>query len=126
MDHSVVQSSYEDPCTPIPGGSYSGFVLAPSGAQGSQIFLLTINTTVPIYRCCGQTGHCQFGMVGVLNALCTSNGNDSPGSLNLFRSKAQQVTSVGPLPSIIRGGQLVLNKFMLYRYGWHDCGFDVL
>jgi hypothetical protein len=72
------------------------------------MFLVTINTTDPIYYYCGQIGHCQAGMVGVINPPCNQgNSFTSPGSFNAYKSLAMAVTEVGPLPSLIMGGQLV-------------------
>jgi hypothetical protein len=74
-------------------------------------FLVTINTTDPIYYYCGQIGHCQGGMVGVINPPCNGNGINSTGSFNVYKSLAMAVTSVGPLPSVIMGGQLVSSSY---------------
>lgn len=72
------------------------------------MFLVTINTTDPIYYYCGQIGHCQAGMVGVINPPCDQgNSFTASGSFNAYKSLAMAVTEVGPLPSVIRGGQLV-------------------
>lgn len=68
----------------------------------SLLFLLTINTTDPIYYYCGQIGHCQKGMVGVINPPCDGSKNFVD-----YQSAAKLVTSVGPLPSVVRGGQFV-------------------
>jgi hypothetical protein len=139
MNHSVVQSSYDNPCHPLPGGFYSGFVPVAPGAQGSVraqfscriatyssrssvqtkyillttimkqsfFFLLTINSTDSIYYYCGQIGHCQAGMVGVINPPCNATDFSSPGTFGAYQSAAKLVTSVGPLPSVVRGGQFV-------------------
>jgi len=69
-NHSVVQSSFQDPCHPLStGGFSSGFVpteVTPSGA----IFDIVVNDTKPIWFYCAQTKktHCQAGMVGSINA----------------------------------------------------------
>lgn len=72
-----------------------------------RLFLVTVNSTDPIYFYCGQIGHCQAGMVGVINPPCDGNGINSSGSFQLYQSAAKLVTSVGPLPSAIWGGQFV-------------------
>jgi len=70
QNHSVVQSSFQDPCHPLStGGFSSGFVpteVTPSGA----IFDIVVNDTKPIWFYCAQTKktHCQAGMVGSINA----------------------------------------------------------
>jgi hypothetical protein len=72
------------------------------------MFLVTINTTDPIYYYCGQIGHCQAGMVGVINPPCNQgNSFTASGSFNAYKSLAMAVKEVGPLPSVIMGGQLV-------------------
>lgn len=56
-------------------------------------------------------------MVGVINPPCNEIGSntesayDSPGSFLAYQSLAMAVTSVGPLPSIIMGGQLVPSSY---------------
>lgn len=73
-NHSVVQSSFADPCKPLAGGFHSGFnFFVPAGQnQATNVFQITItNATEPLWYYCGQTGgnpgHCQQGMVGVIN-----------------------------------------------------------
>jgi plastocyanin len=62
-NHSVVQTSFANPCRPLSETSFfSGFV-----PDKSTIFTLMINDTNPIWYYCGQVGHCQAGMVGVIN-----------------------------------------------------------
>ncbi|KAK4160148.1 hypothetical protein QBC43DRAFT_325765 [Cladorrhinum sp. PSN259] len=103
QNHSVIQGTYSQPCYPLPDGFYSGFMPLPPGAQGGQfLFVINITHTDPIYYYCGQTGHCQAGMVGVINA--PSNGSDS---FLDYQSKARSATSVGPLPPSITGGEIV-------------------
>jgi hypothetical protein len=46
-------------------------------------------------------------MVGVINPPCTGNGINSSGSYSDYQEAAELVTSVGPLPSVVQGGQLV-------------------
>jgi hypothetical protein len=46
-------------------------------------------------------------MVGVINPPCVGNGINSTGSFNDYKALAEAVTSVGPPPSAIQGGQLV-------------------
>ena len=49
-------------------------------------------------------------MVGVINPPCTGNGIDGPGTFGAFQSAAELVTSVGPIPTVIQGGQLVSTR----------------
>ncbi|KAF4628579.1 hypothetical protein G7Y89_g9571 [Cudoniella acicularis] len=74
LNHSVVQSSFEDPCHPLVGGFFSGFQSTNSEELSSiseNIFSIVINDTNPIWMFCGQFGHCQKAMVAAINAPST-------------------------------------------------------
>jgi hypothetical protein len=73
--HGVVQSSFDKPCLALPGGFSSGLVPVPDGpAQSDQVFQIVVENKDPIWYYCPQLGggegkgHCQNGMVGVVNA----------------------------------------------------------
>lgn len=85
-DHSVVQAAFSGPCKPLNDSSvFSGFMTGTSDGDVSihavstsvlliyvsivqqDIFTLTINDTNPFWFYCAQIGHCQAGMVGVIN-----------------------------------------------------------
>ena len=68
-NHSVVQSSFELPCTPINSSEplFSGFQPVASGSVGSQSWTIKINDTKPIWLYCAQLKHCQSGMAVVIN-----------------------------------------------------------
>ncbi|CZR63987.1 uncharacterized protein PAC_13884 [Phialocephala subalpina] len=86
------------------------YIMLTTTTNQTLLFLLTINSTDPIYYYCSQTsqiGHCQAGMVGIINPPCDGNGINSSGSFGNYQSAAKLVTSEGPLPSVIWGGQLV-------------------
>jgi plastocyanin len=59
--HDVVQSSFEDPCAPLSGGFY-----VPAQTMKAQ-FIVTINSTDPLYFYCSVGRHCGVGMVGIIN-----------------------------------------------------------
>jgi hypothetical protein len=68
-NHSVVQSSFDNPCQPLSGGFSSGFIpasVSPSGVE----FAYTVDRDTPVWFYCAQTtgNHCQTGMVGAINA----------------------------------------------------------
>jgi len=67
--HSVAQSSFAEPCAPLANGTgfFSGPQTTASG-ENAQVFAITVNDTKPIWFYCAFTGHCQGGMVGVINA----------------------------------------------------------
>ncbi|KAJ6112308.1 Cupredoxin [Penicillium sp. IBT 18751x] len=65
-NHSVTQASFANPCHPLNDASvFSGFV--PTSGESNMIFTLTVNDTNPIWLYCAQVGHCQAGMVAVIN-----------------------------------------------------------
>ncbi|KAJ5647418.1 hypothetical protein N7490_003790 [Penicillium lividum] len=66
-NHSVTQASFAKPCHPLNDTSiFSGFV-APTSGESDMVFTLTVNDTNPIWLYCAQVGHCQAGMVAVIN-----------------------------------------------------------
>jgi hypothetical protein len=82
--HSVVQGSFDQPCSAYNNGTgfFGGLVTTGTAPNVSCIsetmklyaeqkqpktFTLTINDTTPIWFYCAYPGHCQAGMVGVIN-----------------------------------------------------------
>jgi len=67
--HSVAQSSFAEPCAPLANGTgfFSGGQTTSSGANPT-VYAITVNDTKPIWFYCAFPGHCQNGMVGVINA----------------------------------------------------------
>jgi plastocyanin len=61
--HDVVQSTFDAPCTPKSGGIY-----APIQSKAGETFTVTVQNTDPIWFYCSVPGHCNSGMVGVINA----------------------------------------------------------
>lgn len=59
-NHTVVQSSFADPCHPLEGGFFSGFVPTPEG-KSNTTFTITIKDNKPIWFYCAQGPHCQKG-----------------------------------------------------------------
>jgi plastocyanin len=60
--HSVAQSTFQSPCQAIGGtGIYSGF------PSNNAVFRVTVNSSDPIWLYCSAPGHCQGGMVMVIN-----------------------------------------------------------
>jgi plastocyanin len=83
-EHSVVQASFDQPCSAFNNGTgfFGGFITNGTGPNVScmheksdlyakctqpNTFTLTINDTAPIWFYCAFPGHCQAGMVGVIN-----------------------------------------------------------
>ncbi|KAJ6024689.1 hypothetical protein N7540_005486 [Penicillium herquei] len=96
-DHSVAQAAFDNPCHPMSDTSFfSGFM--ESAIDGKPVWSLTVNDTHPIWFYCGQVGHCQAGMVGVINP----SGSDT---LNAFKSAASSANGQS-VPTAVQGGIL--------------------
>ncbi|KAI9810755.1 MAG: hypothetical protein M1827_006093 [Pycnora praestabilis] len=73
-NHSVVQSTFDQPCEPINNnqanvtGLFSGFMPVAANASTMPTYTILVNDTKPIWFYCSQAKHCQSGMVGVVNA----------------------------------------------------------
>ncbi|TVY21047.1 putative GPI-anchored cupredoxin [Lachnellula arida] len=102
-NHTVTQSSFADPCHPLAGGFFSGFVPTIATTLGST-FTITVKDTKPVWIYCSQTegSHCQAGMVAAINAPKTGN------TLAAFTLLAKNATtSTFPPPGTPIGGTLV-------------------
>lgn len=70
-NHTVTQSSFSDPCSPIAGGTGfdSGYQAVTAGLARPK-YEITINGTEPVWAYCAQGAgaHCQAGMVFAVNA----------------------------------------------------------
>lgn len=101
-NHSVIQSSFADPCRRLnannasaPLGFDSGFfAVAANETEGFPTWELTINDTAPIWAYCGQTtpaSHCGAGMVFAINAV-----NGSARDFPAFQKLAEQLNGTAP------------------------------
>ncbi|KAF5378172.1 hypothetical protein D9615_007580 [Tricholomella constricta] len=77
-NHTITQSTFADPCNPLPGGFDSGWVfIPPSNVSTAPEWNLTItNTSTPLWFFCKQLvplTHCSAGMVGAINAPASGN-----------------------------------------------------
>jgi len=87
IPHSVVQSAFADPCTPLAatGSSPAGF---DSGVTTGEQFTINItDASTPIWFFCKVPLHCGMGMVGSINA--PTDGN------NTFASFMQAALTIG-------------------------------
>jgi hypothetical protein len=71
-NHTLVQSSFQDPCTPLVNGIFAGF--HPSNITVNSTGLVTfdtitfqVDTTSPLWFYCAQENHCQSGMTFAIN-----------------------------------------------------------
>jgi len=95
-NHSVIQSSFADPCRRLnvnnasaPLGFDSGFFPVATNDTAFPTWNLTVNDTAPIWAYCGQTtpaSHCGAGMVFAINAIDASARNFSA-----FQTIAEQL-----------------------------------
>ncbi|KAI0078171.1 hypothetical protein K474DRAFT_1674333 [Panus rudis PR-1116 ss-1] len=88
IPHSVTQSTFADPCTPLTGSNGTGF---DSGlTTGTQFTINVTDASKPIWFFCKFPGHCGAGMVGSINAPSSGNTFDA------FMSKAVGIGSSEP------------------------------
>jgi len=73
-NHTVTQSAFATPCTPLEGGFFSGFnPVSPNETHNFPGFVVPVTDTKPIWFYCSQTGHCPQGMVGAINPPTSGN-----------------------------------------------------
>lgn len=76
-NHTVTQSAFATPCDLLTNtttnqvGFDSGFVPVSANATDFPAWTLEVTAATPIWFYCQQTGHCQQGMVGAINAPAT-------------------------------------------------------
>ncbi|KAM0431859.1 hypothetical protein ACHAPT_005111 [Fusarium lateritium] len=70
--HSVAQSSFDKPCEPLNSTSFFSGDFDVTDKVSDEVFSVTVDSEAPIWYYCAVPGHCQGGMVGVVNA--PSNG----------------------------------------------------
>ncbi|TRX92826.1 hypothetical protein FHL15_006232 [Xylaria flabelliformis] len=97
-NHSVVQSNFDNPCTPIQQhdstqkGMFSGYMNVAASAATGMIPTYTMNVTTdkPLWLYCSQGKHCQAGMVMVLNENTAANASRSLAAFKELSAKAPQ------------------------------------
>ncbi|KAF1811140.1 hypothetical protein P152DRAFT_80313 [Eremomyces bilateralis CBS 781.70] len=70
-NHTVTQSTFAQPCAPMPGGKDSGFLPNPDGTTPGPTFDFTVASTDAVWMFCAQGPHCSKGMVFAINAAAT-------------------------------------------------------
>jgi len=67
-NHTVTQSSLDNPCSPLASGFDSGFMPVPDNQTSNfPTAQLTVQKTTPIWAYCRQGTHCKSGMVFGIN-----------------------------------------------------------
>jgi plastocyanin len=104
-NHSVIQSSFEQPCAPMADGSgfRSGSNFATTENEQPDAFQVVVQDKAPIWFYCGQPvgNHCQSGMVGVINQ-----NTESSNTLAQYRTLAA-TSPHNVAPEAISGGQII-------------------
>ncbi|KAJ8120941.1 hypothetical protein ONZ43_g2488 [Nemania bipapillata] len=97
-NHSVVQSNFDNPCTPIQAhvanatGMFSGYMdVAASASTGMiPVYTMEVTDTKPIWLYCSQKKHCQMGMVMVVNENTAANATRSLEEFKTLAAAAPQ------------------------------------
>ncbi|TFK30192.1 hypothetical protein FA15DRAFT_651700 [Coprinopsis marcescibilis] len=95
-NHTVTQSSFAAPCTPLEGGEHSGFRPTEAGPL-EDTFVFDVTSADPAWFYCAQGQHCQGGMVFAVNPPAEGNTYET------FVANAAAAES-GPLPEGPEGG----------------------
>ncbi|KAF3070460.1 putative extracellular serine-rich protein [Daldinia childiae] len=106
-NHSVAQSNFDNPCTPISDhtnqtGIFSGYQpVAASKAMGMiPTYTVKVSAKTPLWFYCSQGKHCQNGMVMVVNENTSANATRS---LSNFKDIAKGAAA-NIAPSTTTGG----------------------
>jgi len=98
--HTVVEGDFANPCVFKAGGFYSGQMQGSGSGEGPNLFLVTVTSTDPMAIFCRVPGHCQAGMVAVVNGAGSM-------TFSAYESGAASASSQsGPEPPV-GGGQVV-------------------
>ncbi|KAG0644433.1 phosphatidylethanolamine-binding protein [Tuber brumale] len=66
-NHTVTQSTFDNPCVLNPSGVRSGFRPNPQNIPGKETFNFTVSDDKPKWFYCAQGTHCKAGMVFAIN-----------------------------------------------------------
>src|SRR3954464_3096479 len=64
-NHDLAEGNFDKPCVPKDFGIYSGQYK--DTEDGKKKFVMTVNSTDPMYYYCTVPKHCNSGMVGGIN-----------------------------------------------------------
>jgi plastocyanin len=110
-NHSIVQSSFSAPCSPLASsaGIFSGFNFATMEGEADNVFSFVVKDELPFWYYCSQTvgDHCQMGMSGVIN----QNFDDKEKTLAKYKELAVNTVTKQPSedPLESRGGWISPN-----------------
>jgi len=87
-NHTVTQSSFASPCSPLnvngTTGFDSGFFPVDANVTQFPMWNYTVQDTKPVWAYCRHVGHCQSGMVFAINAV-----DNSPANFTAFLNNAK-------------------------------------
>jgi plastocyanin len=109
-NHSVAQSTFAAPCSPMNNGFWSGFVPTTSmDSVANWTFTYEVkNASAPVWFYCSQGKHCQAGMVGVINPP-----KSGPNTLAAYKNASSLAqNNVSPSSTAGQGGKLAENGTM--------------
>jgi len=97
-NHSVTQSSFAQPCTPLKGGFNSGFFAVGVNDTIQPTFTITVNDSKPIWIHCEQAAgtnasHCGNGMVAAINPGAIGSNNSFTGFLRLALESLEHLST---------------------------------
>lgn len=107
-NHTITQSSFADPCTPLSGGFDSGYV---ASNDTTTSYTIQVTTAKPVWAFCSQasvaTGnHCHKGMVFSINPDAGKNakaGNATSAEDFLFNAQVLGANDP-PIPAAVASG----------------------
>jgi plastocyanin len=93
-NHTVTQSSFNDPCRPLSGGTGfdSQFQPVQDSATTFPTWNITVNDTAPIWAYCRQQNHCGSGMVFAINS-----DESGPRNFSAFQALAKNLNGSSAL-----------------------------
>lgn len=97
--HTVVQGDFNTPCArgSLESTGFNSGLINNNTNGGGYVFLVTVNSTNPMWFYCSTPSHCQSGMAGVINPPAFGN------TLDNYKAAAAGIsTSEGS--SIVQGG----------------------
>jgi len=98
-NHSVVESTFNSPCSPLAGGQSTSFhPVDATATSGFPTFSIPIADQKPMWFYCSQASHCQSGMLFAVNPIIDEDGVNT---FNQFKALAQSKGS--PLPTQASG-----------------------
>ncbi|EAU88846.1 hypothetical protein CC1G_01219 [Coprinopsis cinerea okayama7 len=100
-NHTVTQSTFDEPCTPAPNGAHSGFrFLEAVDEAAPEVWRFSVENTSATWFYCAQeapVNHCNSGMVFAINPT-------EERTFEAFAAAAESATA-GPLPAEPSGSE---------------------